>query len=122
VTVVAASRMVHESLAAADALAEDGLDVEVVDLRSVVPLDREAILASVAKTGRALVVHEAVRDFGIGAEVAALVADEAFWDLDAPVRRLGGPYTPVPYAPSLERVWCPDAERIAVELRDLLAI
>jgi 2-oxoisovalerate dehydrogenase E1 component len=122
VTVVTASRMVHESLAAAEELAQEGLDVEVIDLRSVVPLDREAILASVAKTGRALVVHEAVRDFGIGAEVAALIADEAFWDLDAPVRRLGGPYTPVPYAPSLERVWVPDAERIAVELRELLAI
>ncbi len=121
VTVVAASRMVHESLAAGDALAEEGIDIEVIDLRSVVPLDRETILASVAKTSRALVVHEAVRDFGIGAEVAALIADEGFWDLDAPVRRLGGPYTPVPYAPSLERVWVPDAERIADELRDLLA-
>jgi 2-oxoisovalerate dehydrogenase E1 component len=122
VTVVAASRMVHESLAAAETLAGEGYDVEVIDLRSIVPLDREAILASVAKTSRALVVHEAVRDFGIGAEVAALIADQAFWDLDAPVRRLGGPHTPVPYAPSLERVWVPDAERIAAELRELLAV
>jgi 2-oxoisovalerate dehydrogenase E1 component len=122
VTVVTVSRMVHESLAAAEELAAEGIGVEVIDLRSIVPLDREAILASVAKTGRLLVVHEAVQDFGIGAEVAALAANEAFWDLDAPVRRLGGPYTPVPYAPSLERVWCPDAARIAAELRELLAI
>ena len=120
-TVVACSRMVHEALAAAAELAGEGLDVEVLDLRSIVPLDREAILASVAKTGRILVVHEAVRDFGIGAEVAALVANEGFWDLDAPVRRLGGMYTPVPYSPALEDAWIPNADRIAAELRDLLA-
>jgi 2-oxoisovalerate dehydrogenase E1 component len=121
VTVIACSRMVHEALAAAGTLAAEGHDVEVIDLRSIVPLDREAILASVAKTSRALVVHEAVADFGIGAEVAALIADQAFWDLDAPVRRIGGPYTPVPYAPALEKAWVPDADRIADELRSLLA-
>jgi 2-oxoisovalerate dehydrogenase E1 component len=121
-TVVAVSRMVHESLAAAAELAAEGFDVEVIDLRSIAPLDREAILASVAKTGRLLVVHEAVQDFGIGAEIAALVANEGFWDLDAPVRRLGGPYTPVPYSPPLEEAWFPNAERITAELRDLLAV
>jgi 2-oxoisovalerate dehydrogenase E1 component len=122
VTVVSVSRMLHETLAAAEAVAGEDIDAEIVDLRSVVPLDRETILASVSKTGRLIVVHEAVQDFGIGAEIAALAAAEAFWDLDAPPRRLGGPFTPVPYAPSLERNWVPDAERIADELRDLAAV
>ena len=122
VTVVTSSRMVTEALTAAEELAGEGIEVEVLDLRSIVPLDRVTILASVAKTSRALVVHEAVRDFGIGAEVAALIADEAFWDLDAPVRRLGGPFTPVPYAPSLEQAWVPDAGKIAAELRSMLAL
>jgi 2-oxoisovalerate dehydrogenase E1 component len=121
-TIVTASRMVHEALAASEQLAGEGYDVEVIDLRSIVPLDRATILSSIAKTGKLLVVHEAVQDFGFGAEVAALVADQAFWDLDAPVRRLGGAYTPVPYAPSLEREWLPNAERIAAELRDLIAV
>jgi 2-oxoisovalerate dehydrogenase E1 component len=117
VTVVAASRMVHDALAAAEQLATESIDIEVIDLRSIVPLDRAAILESVAKTGRLLVAHEAVRDFGIGAEIAALVAEEGFWDLDAPIKRLGGPFTPVPYAPSLERAWVPDRDRIVAEAR-----
>lgn len=122
VTVVAVSRMVHEAVAAADEVAAEGVDAEVIDLRTIVPLDRETIAASVRKTGRLLVLHEAVTDFGVGAEIAALAATEAFWDLDAPVRRIGGPYTPVPYAPSLERVWVPERTRVAAELRDLAAI
>ncbi|MGH3665589.1 MAG: transketolase C-terminal domain-containing protein, partial [Egibacteraceae bacterium] len=77
----------------------------------------EAILSSVRKTSRLVVVHEAVRDFGVGAEIAAMVADEAFWHLDAPVQRIGAAPTPAPYAPSLEKVWLPDRERIAEVIR-----
>ena len=86
VTVVSVSRMVHEALAAADELAGEGISVEVIDLRTVAPLDMAPILESVHKTGRLLIAHEAVVPFGIGAEIAATVAREAFWDLDAPDR------------------------------------
>lgn len=107
VTVVSMSRLLLECLDVADALADEGADVEVIDLRTVAPLDMDTVLRSVEKTGRLLVVHEAVRDFGIGAEVAATVAEQAFWHLDAPVARLGGRASPVPYAPNLERAWLP---------------
>jgi len=117
VTVVSVSRMVHEALAAANDLATEGIDVEVVDLRTVAPLDRETVLASVARTGRLVVAHEAVIDFGIGAEIAALAAGEAFWCLDAPVARIGAVPTPAPYAPSLERAWLPDRTAIAAAVR-----
>jgi 2-oxoisovalerate dehydrogenase E1 component len=120
VTVVSVSRMVHEALAAADALAAEGVSVEVVDLRTVAPLDAATIVASVRKTSRLLIAHEAVVPFGIGAEIAALVADEAFWYLDAPVQRVGAAPTPPPYAPTLERAWLPDHETIAAALRHLV--
>jgi 2-oxoisovalerate dehydrogenase E1 component len=118
VTVVSISRMVHECVAAAETLAAEGVDAEVIDLRSLVPLDREAIVASVQRTGRLVVAHEAVEQFGFGAEIAALAADELFWHLDAPVRRVGGLASPVPYAPELERAWLPDRERIATAIRE----
>ncbi len=117
VTVVSVSRMVLEALAAADALAEEGLSVEVVDLRTVAPLDVGPVLASVHKTGRLVVAHEAVVPFGIGAEVVATVAREAFWDLDAPIERVGAAATPPPYAPVLERAWLPDRAAIAAAVR-----
>jgi 2-oxoisovalerate dehydrogenase E1 component len=117
VTVVSVSRMVHEALAAASALADDGVSVEVIDLRTVAPLDMGPVLASVHKTGRLVVAHEAVVPFGIGAEVAATVAREAFWDLDAPIERVGAASTPPPYAPELERVWLPDRDDIAAAVR-----
>ena len=110
---VSVSRMVHEALAAADALAGEGIAVEVIDLRTVAPLDMEPVLASVAKTSRLLVAHEAVVPFGIGAEIAATVAREAFWSLDAPIERVGAAATPPPYAPELERAWLPGPEEIA---------
>jgi 2-oxoisovalerate dehydrogenase E1 component len=119
VTVVSWSRMVHECLAAAEKLAAEGIDVEVVDLRTISPFDRVAVLESVTKTGRLLVAHEAVTDFGAGAEIAACVADEAFWALDAPIRRIGAPFLPAPYAPNLERLWLPDTGRITAEIRRL---
>jgi 2-oxoisovalerate dehydrogenase E1 component len=89
ITVVSVSRMVHEALAAAEELAGEGISVEVIDLRTVAPLDLEPVLASVHKTSRLLIAHEAVVPFGIGAEIAATVAREGFWDLDAPIQRVG---------------------------------
>ena len=88
ITVVSVSRMVHEALAAAEELAGEGISVEVIDLRTVAPLDLEPVLASVHKTSRLLIAHEAVVPFGIGAEIAATVAREGFWDLDAPIQRV----------------------------------
>ncbi len=120
VTVVALSRMVGEALAAAERLAAEGIDVEVVDPRTVSPLDREAILGSVRKTGRLAVVHEAWAPCGIGAEVAALVAEHAHGALRAPVRRVTPPFTPVPFSPPMERFWLPDAGRIAAAARELV--
>jgi 2-oxoisovalerate dehydrogenase E1 component len=117
VTVVSVSRMVHEVLAAADLVADDGISVEVVDLRTVAPLDTTTILESVARTSRLLVAHEAVVPFGIGAEIAATVAREAFWALDAPIERIGAPPTPPPYAPELERAWLPGRDAIADAIR-----
>ena len=121
-TVVSVSRMVHEALAAAEVLAGEGVSVEVVDLRTVAPLDMGPILESVHKTNRLLIAHEAVTPFGIGAEIAAVAGREAFWDLDAPIVRVGAESTPPPYAPSLERAWLPDREDITAALRELAAV
>jgi 2-oxoisovalerate dehydrogenase E1 component len=122
VTVVSWSRMVHECLAAAAALAGEGISVEVVDLRTVSPLDIDTVLDSVHRTGRVLIAHEAVVPFGVGAEIAAVVAREGFWDLDAPVERVGAAWSPPPYAPDLERAWLPDREVIARAVRRLAAV
>jgi 2-oxoisovalerate dehydrogenase E1 component len=122
VTVVSVSRMVHEALGAAERLAADNISVEVIDLRTVAPLDMGPILGSVARTGRLLIAHEAVVPFGIGAEIAATVAREAFWDLDAPIERIGAEPTPPPYAPELERAWLPDRDDIADAIRRLAAV
>ncbi len=121
VTVVSVSRMVHEALAAAEQLADEGISVEVIDLRTVAPLDMAPILASVEKTSRILIAHEAVVPFGIGAEIAATVAHEGFWSLDAPIERIGAAATPPPYAPDLERAWLPDRDDIADAIRKLAA-
>jgi 2-oxoisovalerate dehydrogenase E1 component len=122
VTVVSVSRMVHEAIAAAERLADEGISVEVIDLRTVAPLDVVPVLDSVHNTGRLLIAHEAVVPFGIGAEIAATVAREAFWDLDAPIERVGAAPTPPPYAPELERAWLPDRDDIAAAIRHLAAI
>jgi len=122
VTVVSVSRMVHEAVAAAERVAGDGISVEVIDLRTVAPLDMAPILESVHKTSRLLVAHEAVLPFGIGAEIAAIVADEGFWTLDAPIRRVGAAATPPPYAPDLERAWLPDRDDIADAISRLAAV
>jgi 2-oxoisovalerate dehydrogenase E1 component len=117
VTVVSVSRMVHEAIAAAEMVADEGISVEVIDLRTVAPLDVAPVLESVARTNRLLIAHEAVVPFGIGAEIAAIVAREAFWDLDAPIERVGAAATPPPYAPDLERAWLPDRSTIANAIR-----
>ena len=122
VTVVSVSRMVHEALAAAEIVAGEGVSVEVIDLRTVAPLDMGPILESVHKTGRLLIAHEAVVPFGIGAEIAATVAHEAFWDLDAPIVRVGAAPTPPPYAPNLEREWLPDRQDITTTLQRLAEV
>ena len=120
VSLVTYSRMVHEAVQAADALAADGIDAEVVDLRSLQPMDTETVIASVRKTHRAVVVHEAVRFGGLGGEIAAQIQELAFDDLDAPVARVGAPFAPVPFSAVLEQSYLPNAEKIAAEARALL--
>ena len=119
-TVIAVGRMVPEAMTAAGELAKSGVDVEVIDVRTVQPLDSQAILDSVRRTNRALVVHEAVTFGGIGAEISSQIQEEAFDYLDAPVLRLGAPFSPVPFSPVLERAYIPDSNRIAAGVRRLL--
>ncbi len=118
-TIVSWSRMAQEAVEAAGALAADGIEAEVLDLRTVCPLDREAIAASVARTHRLLIAHEAVMTSGVGAEIAAWAAAELFWSLDAPVVRVAPPFSPVPYSPSLEHAWLVGADDIAAAARRL---
>jgi pyruvate dehydrogenase E1 component beta subunit len=120
ITVVGIGRMLHEALGAADELAGEGISLEVIDPRTVQPFDTATVVASVQKTHRALVVHEAVRFGGIGGEIAAQIQEEAFDYLDAPIARLGAPFSPVPYSPPLEKAYVPDAKRIAAAARELL--
>ena len=120
-TVVAIGSMVDKTLSACASLAAEGVSVEVVDPRTVAPLDMETILASVHKTGRLLVVDETFQPCGIGAEIAAQVVDRGFDDLDAPIRRLNGAHAPTPYSPPLESAIVPNPQSIAQSIRDLLA-
>ena len=122
ITVFAYGLMLHHSLAAAEALAADGVSVNVVDLRSLRPLDVATILREARKTGKCLVVYEDNRMFGAGAEIAALIAEEAFSDLDAPVMRIGGPEVPaMPYNKPQEDWFMPDPAKIAAKMRELAA-
>jgi pyruvate dehydrogenase E1 component beta subunit len=121
VTVLATSRMVGESLKAAQTLAEEGIDAEVIDLRSLVPLDSRLIAESVAKTGRAVVAHEAVALGGFGGELAAQIQELAFDFLRAPVQRVGAPFMPVPLSPQLEDAYRPGAEQVARAARFAIA-
>jgi len=120
-TLVSWSRHVLFSLEAAAKLAEDGIDVEVVDLRTLVPLDTATVLASVRKTHRLLVVHEAIKRGGYGGEIASLVAEEAFDDLDTAPRRLAGMDTPIPYAQHLEKSVVPQVDDIVRVVKEMLA-
>jgi 2-oxoisovalerate dehydrogenase E1 component beta subunit len=121
IAVITYGAMVHESLAAAEELAKEGVDVEVVDLRSLKPFDREAVLASARKTGKVAIVHEAYRTCGMGGELAALIAGEAFEWLDGPLVRITAPDTPVPYSAPLEDAFRPNARKIVEALRELAA-
>jgi pyruvate dehydrogenase E1 component beta subunit len=120
VTIVALSRMVQEALQAAEALAGEGVSAEVIDPRTLSPLDAETILASVEKTGHLVVAHEAWAPCGVGAEIAALVAERAHRALRGPVRRVTPPFTPAPFSPPMEKFWLPDAARIAAAVREVL--
>ena len=120
-SIVTWSREVLFALEAAKQLANEGVQAEIVDLRSLVPLDKETVLASVRKTHRALVVHEAIKRGGYGAEIAATIAEEAFDDLDAPPRRLAGVETPIPYAQHLEKTVVPQVEDIVRAAKELVA-
>ena len=119
VTVVTFGRLVADALTAADELAKEGISLEVIDPRTLSPMDMTTILKSVQKTSRAVVAHEAVRNCGAGAEIAATIADEAFDFLDAPVKRVGAPFTPIPFAPALEKEYLPDAQEIMEAVRSL---
>jgi pyruvate dehydrogenase E1 component beta subunit len=119
-TIVATSLMVHRALEAAAALAGEGIEAEVIDLRTLRPMDRETVLASVRKTGRLVCVYEGVKTLGVGAEVSAMVAEsDAFDFLDAPILRLGGAECPIPYNPDLERAVVPQVPGIIAAARDL---
>jgi 2-oxoisovalerate dehydrogenase E1 component len=120
ITVVALAKMVHEVNKAAEALAGEGISVELIDPRTISPLDFETIHESVRKTGRLLIVDEDFAPFGVGAEIAARMADAGFDDLDAPIRRVNGVFTPTPYSPPLEAAVIPNVESIARAIRDLI--
>jgi pyruvate dehydrogenase E1 component beta subunit len=119
-TIITLGRMLHEALKAATTLQELGIDAEVIDARSIQPFDTQTVITSVQKTHRALVVHEAVRFGGFGAEIAAQIQELAFDYLDAPVGRVGAPFSPVPFSPTLEKAYVPNAERIVAEARRLI--
>jgi len=120
VTIVATSLMVTKTLNAAERLARDGIEAEVLDPMTLVPLDEELILQSVRKTGRLVIVHEACRRAGYGAEIAAIVAEKALYDLDAPIKRVAAFNTPIPFAPKLEDFVIPDEQAIINGVRELL--
>jgi pyruvate/2-oxoglutarate/acetoin dehydrogenase E1 component len=118
VTVVAISRMVHQALEAAKTLSDEGIEVEVIDLRTISPLDKETIFKSVEKTSKLVIAHEAVKSFGIGAEIAAIVCEEMIDCLDAPVVRVGAPFVPVPF--NLENFYLPNSEDVVKAVKKVM--
>ena len=122
VTVFTYGLMLHHCLEAARAVADEGVSVELVDLRTIRPLDTEKILASAEKTGKVLIVHEDTKALGVGGEVAAIISEHAFEHLDGPIMRVAGPEVPaMPFSPTLEAVFMPDSDRIATAIRKLAA-
>ena len=119
VTVVATARLVYDALKAAEIAAEEGISVEVLDLRSIQPWDKVAVFDSVSKTHRLVIAHEAVRRFGIGAEIAATVAEEIMDELDAPIKRVGAPFVPIPF--NLEKYYQPGPGHIVEAVKETLA-
>ncbi len=120
VTLIAYSRMAIEALAAAKLLEDQDIDCEVIDLRTVSPIDFDTVLTSARKTNRVVIVHEAVRSGGLGAELAAQIQEHAFDYLDAPVARVAAPFAPIPFSPALESAYIPDAHSIAAQVRATL--
>jgi pyruvate dehydrogenase E1 component beta subunit len=120
VTVVATAAMVHKALSAADELAREGIELEVVDPRTLTPLDEEGIIGSVKKTHRLVIVHEEVKHAGSGAEIAAIAAEGAFDYLDAPIKRVAAPFTPVPFSPALEGEFIPNEAKIITAVKQVL--
>jgi acetoin:2,6-dichlorophenolindophenol oxidoreductase subunit beta len=120
ITIVTWSKMVGVALNAAARLSSEGIEAEIVDLRTLAPLDKETVLASVRKTGRLVVLHEATRTGGFAGEIAAVVMEEAFSSLKAPLRRVTGPDIPVPASPPLERFYIPDEEKLIAAIREIL--
>lgn len=120
VTIVATSLMVHKALAAAETLAAEGIEAEVIDPRTLVPFDKETLFQSVEKTGRLVIVHEAVKTGGFGGEIAAMVAEECFDVLDAPIKRVAAPFTPIPFATGLETAFIPNEEKIIEAVKAIL--
>jgi pyruvate dehydrogenase E1 component beta subunit len=122
VTIAALSSMVGPALAAADDLAKDGFSLEVIDPRTISPLDVETLVQSVKKTGRLIIVHEAVEQGGIGAEIAARVQHDAFYHLDSPILRVASPFAPIPATPTLEKQFLPGKERIIDAVRKAVGV
>ena len=120
ITIIGYSRVANEALAAAEALSKDGISAEVVDLRTVQPWDKETVLKSVAKTGRAVVAHEAVKNFGPGGEIASVIHEELWGKLKGPVTRLGAPFCPVPFSSALEQAFMVKAAEIEAAVRGAL--
>jgi pyruvate dehydrogenase E1 component beta subunit len=120
-TIIATSSMVHMALTAASKLSEDGIQAEVIDPRTLVPLDSQTLIDSVKKTSRCIVVDQGYQSFGVTAEIAALVAEQAFYALDVPVRRLGAVDVPIPFSPSLEDLTIPTVESIVVLAHEMVA-
>jgi len=120
-TIIGSGAMANQAMMAADLLASEGIKAEVVDLQTLIPLDKKTILQSVEKTGKVLIVHEAPTFGGFGGEIAAMIADEAFYSLDAPIKRVGAPFTPVPVSPILEKFYLPNAEKIAKAAKELMS-
>jgi len=121
-SIIAVGRMVNEAMAAVKPLAELGVDAEVIDVRSIQPFDTETVVNSMKKTHRAVVVHEAVRFGGFGGEIVAQRQELAFDYLDAPIARVGAPFSPVPFSPALEKVYVPNAQSIIAEVKKTLGL
>jgi pyruvate dehydrogenase E1 component beta subunit len=121
VTVVAMSKMVFEAMSAAEKLAAEGISVEIVDPRTISPLDKATILNSVKKTGHVVIAHEAVKTGGFGAEIAAVIAEEALDYLDAPIQRVGAPFAPLAFSKPLETAYLPNAAKIMNAVKTVLS-
>ena len=118
-TIISYAAMMHTSLEAAEALAKEGIEAEVIDLRTLLPLDEETILQSVRKTNRCLVVHEDTKTGGIAGEITAILCEKAFGDLDGPLMRVTALDTPVPYSPPLEDYFLPNAKKVFDAAKEL---